>query len=94
MEGKIRYAGIDLSKRTYQVAILDEKGKAEQFNGKTDGQGLERLSKRLNKDDLVGIEAGNNAFNVARFLLGRVECAVVAELTAYKADRTRYINRL
>jgi len=148
MEEKIRYVGIDLSKRTYQCMILDEKTKNQQFNGKTDGIGLERLAKRLAKNDLVGLEAGNNAFNLARFLMTRVGCqivilnprklkmiyqslkktdkedamhiarllqrnpveelptvplptkkeeeerAVVSELTRYKGDRTRYINRL
>jgi transposase len=143
-----RYVGIDLSKRTYQCMILDEKAKNQQFNGKTDEVGLERLATRLNQDDLVGIEAGNNAFNLARFLMTRVGCqvvilnpgklkmiyqslkktdkedalqiarllqrnpveelptvplptkkeeeerAIVSELIRYKADRTRYINRL
>lgn len=148
MEEKIRYVGIDLGKRTYQCAILDEKSKNQQFNGKADGIGLERLAKRLGNDDLVGLEAGNNTFNIARYLTDRVGChvvvlnpgklamiyqslkktdredavqiarllqrnpveelptvplpttkeeeerSVVAELATYKADRTRYINRL
>lgn len=68
-EGNARYVGVDVAKATMVVRIIkeDEKGfKIIRWHGKTDGKGRENLIKMLMKNDVVGIEAGEPAFTIAR----------------------------
>ena len=43
MEVAGRYVGIDLGKRTYEMCIVDRKGKITRTGGKTDFAGIDRL---------------------------------------------------
>jgi len=70
-----RYVGIDLGKRTYEVAIV-EKGKVKKSNGKTFSAGRQTLYKKLRSSDKVAVEAGNMAFIIAKELEASVGCRV------------------
>jgi len=74
-EAVTRYVGIDLGKRTYEVAIV-EKGKVKKSNGKTFSAGRQALYKKLRSSDKVALEAGNMAFIIAKELEGSVGCRV------------------
>ena len=80
MEGqkkeKPRYVGIDLGKRTYNVAIVGKSGKPAMSNGKTFEAGRQSLYKRLRRTDTVGLEAGNMAFIMAKEIEASVGCRV------------------
>jgi len=71
-----RYVGIDLGKRTYEVAIVGQDGKAAMSNGKTFDAGRQSLYKRLRRTDIVGLEAGNMAFIMAKEIEAAVGCRV------------------
>jgi transposase len=71
-----RFVGIDLGKRTYQTAIVGEKGKVTMSNGKTTAEGRQNLYKKLTAEDKVALEAGNLAFIVAKELEAAVGCEV------------------
>jgi len=79
MEGKkktvTRYVGIDLGKRTYELAIV-EKGKVKKSNGKTCVSGRQSLYRKLRPDDKVALEAGNLAFIMAKEIEAAVGCRV------------------
>ena len=60
-----RYVGIDLGKRTYEVAIV-ENGSVKKSNGKTFTAGRQALYKKLRSTDKVALEAGNMAFIMAK----------------------------
>ena len=70
MEGKkksgTRFVGIDLGKRTYEVAFVGENGKVTMSNGKTFVAGRQALYKKLRPQDKVALEAGNLAFTMAK----------------------------
>ena len=51
MEVAGRFVGIDLGKRTYEMCIVDQKGKITRTGGKTDFAGIDRLCEKLNGDD-------------------------------------------
>ena len=70
-----RYVGIDLGKRSYEVAIV-EKGKVKMSNGKTHTDGRQALYKKLLPNDKVALEAGNLAFIIAKELEASVGCQV------------------
>jgi len=70
-----RYVGIDLGKRTYEVAIV-EKGGVKKSNGKTFVAGRQALYKKLRPTDKVALEAGNMAFIIAKELEASVGCQV------------------
>ena len=70
-----RYVGIDLGKRTYEVAIV-EKGKVKMSNGKTCAAGRQGLYRKLRPDDKVALEAGNLAFIIAKEIEALVGCRV------------------
>jgi transposase len=70
-----RYIGIDLGKRTYEVAIV-EKGGVKISNGKTCVAGRQLLYKKLRPSDKVALEAGNLAFIIAKELEASVGCQV------------------
>jgi transposase len=80
MEGKkthsARYVGIDLGKRTYEVAIVGNRGKVTLSNGKTTAAGRQALYKKLRKEDKVALEAGNMAFIMAKEIQKFVGCRV------------------
>jgi transposase len=73
---KRRYAGIDLGKREYTLAIIGKNGKMTLHEGKTSEQGRSALYRLLEKSDKVALEAGNLSFIMARELLNRVGCEV------------------
>jgi len=79
MEGKkkeaARFVGIDLGKRTYEVAIV-EKGAVKNSNGRTCVSGRQLLYKKLRATDKVALEAGNLAFIIAKELEAIVGCRV------------------
>ena len=80
MKGKktqeTRYVGIDLGKRTYEVAIVGNRGKVTLSNGKTGVSGRQALYKKLCPQDKVALEAGNLAFIMAKELEKFVGCRV------------------
>ena len=80
MEGKktkaARYVGIDLGKRTYEVAIVGSRGKVTLSNGRTGAAGRQALYKKLCPQDKVALEAGNLAFIMAKELERFVGCRV------------------
>lgn len=76
MEVAGRFVGIDLGKRTYEMCIVDQKGKITRSGGKTDFAGIERLCEKLNGDDAVAIEACNLAFRMERAIRKSVGCKV------------------
>jgi transposase len=72
-----RYIGIDLSKQSMQITIISEGiKKIEQFKHSTNYDGLLSLSKRLFKEDIVGLETGNFSFMLTYFLQKTVGCQV------------------
>ena len=78
MKGKktaARYVGIDLGKRTYEVAIV-ENGAVKKSNGNTCAAGRQKLYKKLRPGDKVALEAGNLAFIIAKELEAAVGCLV------------------
>jgi transposase len=68
-----RYVGIDLGKRTYEVAIVGENGKVAMSNGKTFVASRQALYKKLLPGDRVALEAGNMAFIFAKEIMAAVE---------------------
>ena len=70
-----RYVGIDLGKRTYEVAIVG-KGGVKISNGKTCVAGRQSLYKKLRAQDKVALEAGNLAFILAKEIEAAVGCRV------------------
>jgi len=75
-EEKRRYVGIDLGKRTYQMAIVVKDGKVTMRNGRTTVEGRQKLYQKLKAGDTVAIEAGNLAFIMAKELEAAVGCKV------------------
>lgn len=76
-----RYVGIDVGKATMEVRILfesDSKVKVLKWNGKTDAVGRERLMQHLRPNDIIGIEAGEPAFTIAREVQETVGARVLA----------------
>jgi transposase len=67
MEGE-RFVGVDLGKRTYEACAIARDGSMERWNGRTNGEGRERLASRLRTGDIVVVEAGSTAFHIARRL--------------------------
>jgi len=61
-----RYVGIDLGKRTYEVAIVGKGGKIKKSNGKTHAAGRQALYNKLRSGDKVALEACNLAFTMAK----------------------------
>jgi len=71
-----RYVGLDLGKRTYEMAIVEENGKATMSNGRTFAAGRQALYKKLRPKDKVAIESGNMAFIIAKEIETSVGCKV------------------
>ena len=70
-----RYVGIDLGKRTYEVAIVGKSG-VTKSNGKTHVAGRQGLYKKLRPSDTVALEAGSFAFIMAKEMEAAVGCRV------------------
>ena len=73
---KTRYVGIDLGKKTYEVAIVGKGGKVGKSNGKTFPAARQALYKKLLPTDKVALEAGNLAFIIAKEIEKAVGCKV------------------
>jgi transposase len=87
---KGRYVGIDLSKRTWEMAIvtrtgkykINERGDAEPeertvcYKGTTTGEGRVKLYGKLCVGDKVALEAGNLAFIMAKEMEKAVGCRI------------------
>jgi len=71
-----RYVGIDLGKRTYEMAIVGKNGTVTRSNGKTYVDGRQALYKKLRQEDKVALEAGNMAFIMAKEIEAAVRCKV------------------
>ena len=78
-----RYVGIDLGKRTYQVAIIGKGDKVTMSNGKTYPDGRQALYKKLRPTDKVAVEAGTMGFIMAKETQAAVGCQVYV-LNPYK----------
>jgi transposase len=76
MEAARRFAGIDLGKREYTLAVIGKDGKMKIHQGKTSVSGREGLYRLLEKTDKVALEAGNLAFIVAREIQERARSEV------------------
>ena len=71
-----RFVGIDLGKRTYEVAIVGKGGKVTKSNGRTHIDGRQLLYKKLRPHDKVALEAGNLAFIIGKEIEAAVGCKV------------------
>jgi len=74
-EKKTRYIGIDLGKRTYEMAVV-VKGKVAMSNGKTTAEGRQKLYGKLHPTDKIAMEAGTLAFIMAKEMETAVGCKV------------------
>lgn len=77
MEAAGNVVGIDPGKRTYEMCIIDPKGKITRTGGKTDSAGRAKLCEKLGADDVVAIEACNLAFIIERQIRKSVDCRVL-----------------
>jgi transposase len=73
-----RFIGIDLSKRSMEVAFISErKGtKLIQKSYATTPEGKQQLANKLTSQDKIALETGNHAFVLATFLSVQVGCTV------------------
>ena len=85
-----RYVGIDLSKRTWEMAIITRTGKVRingqgdaeaeekttRYKGTTTAEGRVKLYGKLEAGDKVALEAGNLAFIMAKEMGKAVGCSV------------------
>lgn len=69
------YVGIDLGKRSLECVRIIPNGKYERFRCTVDEIG--KLFKWLNKNDMIAMETGNQAFRIAKQISNKVECEVV-----------------
>jgi transposase len=75
-ETETRYVGIDLGKRTYEIAVVEGNGKVKFSNGSTYVAARQVLYHKLRRQDKVAIEAGNMAFVIAKEIKAVVGCQV------------------
>ena len=71
-----RFVGIDLGKRTYEMAIVGKNGKVTMSNGRTTVDGRQKLYKKLSSGDKVALEAGNLSFIMAKEMEAAVGCQI------------------
>jgi transposase len=76
-EGKRRFVGIDLGKRTYAMGVIGMTGKVVHSNGRTNSEGRAALYRKLEAGDKVALEAGNLAFIMAKEIIEQAGCEVV-----------------
>jgi transposase len=62
------WVGIDISKRSVECCRLTGKSKPARKTFKTDTSGIKSLLNWVEPGDIIGMEAGNFAFNLARIL--------------------------
>jgi transposase len=71
-----RYIGIDLGKRSYEMAVVGKGGKVIKSNGRTYPSGRQGLYNKLRPGDKVALEACNLAFIMAKEMEASVGCQV------------------
>ena len=71
-----RFVGIDLGKRTYEMAVVGKGGKVTKSNGMTFPEGRQCLYKKLRASDKVALEACSLAFIMAKEMQASVGCQV------------------
>ncbi|MFC1504873.1 IS110 family transposase [Spirochaetota bacterium] len=64
-----RYIGIDVSKKMLVCVGLKDNNTIERFQTKTEKKGLDKLMNWIKNDDLVALEAGNQAFALAKQIM-------------------------
>ena len=69
--------GLDLGKKTFEMCLISNDNKTSRTGGKTDFSGLDKLSMKLNRNDVVAMEACNLAFRIERILRQKVGCRVI-----------------
>lgn len=60
------YVGVDCGKRFLEVIRIDHENSQERIKFSTTQSGIENFLKWLRADDVVGIEAGNQSFRIAK----------------------------
>ncbi len=60
------FVGIDISKRTMEVIRVRDGMKNQRYKVSTDAEGEGRLVRWLQKEDTVIMEAGSQAFRIAK----------------------------
>jgi transposase len=75
-EEERRFVGIDLGKKTHQDAFVED-GEVRFSNGKLDLVGRQALYQKLKSSDIVAVEAGGIAFQLAKEMEQTVGCKVV-----------------
>ena len=75
-EKKTRFIGIDLGKRTYEMAVVGKGCKVAMSNGKTTAEGRQKLYRKLHPTDKIALEAGTLAFIMAKEIEASVGCRV------------------
>ena len=75
---KKSYVGIDIGKRMLEICRLHQDGKIERFQCETDSSGLKKLLSWLRQEDIVSLEAGNQAFRITRFIIAELGIEVYA----------------
>jgi transposase len=78
-----RFVGIDLGKRHYEACVLHAGEKIIRWNGTTNTAGRDELAGKLERGDVVALEAGALSFTLAR-RLSQVEGVGVMVLHAAK----------
>lgn len=64
------YVGIDIGKKMLEIVRINTKsGKLERNQIKTNASGISELTKWLKLNDVIALEAGNQAFRIAKTLL-------------------------
>lgn len=71
-----RHVGIDLSKRSMEVAFIDDQDKISRSKFKNTFEGRLQLISFLKKEDFVALETGNASFLLASLILEKVGCRV------------------
>ena len=71
-----RYVGINLGKRSYELAILRKSGKLWTSEGYLNAIGRQFLYRKLQKKDMVALKAGGLAFSMAKEINDSVGCQV------------------
>ena len=71
------YVGLDVGKKTIECCRLSGNGRVHRLSTKTTETGLQKLVTWLKTNDLVALEAGNQAFRIAKFILSSIGCEVV-----------------
>jgi transposase len=76
MQGK-NFVGIDTGKRMMEIVRLEENDEIQRTQRKTDVESRKSLYRWLKKDDIIGIEAGNLAFLLAKEIKKEVGAEVI-----------------